>query len=103
MKHRDAPLRAQRPQLIFEFTSLVHRLVDKRLGDGFAEGSELAPAIAAHETLYPGEADAVDFDRLLVEHGHPCTVEDLADLLRAAAFIIVVAEHAEHWKRAGFD
>ena len=41
--------------------------------------------------------------RLLVEHDHARAVKDLADLLRLAAFVIVIAEHAEHRDGAGLD
>ena len=103
MKHGDAALGAQRAQRILELARLVHRLVDERLGDRLAERRQLAAAVAAHEAFDAGKADAVDLDRLLVEHGHPGLVQDARNLFRLAAFVIVVAEHAEHRDRAGAD
>ncbi len=103
MKHRDAALGTQGAQLVLELARFVHHFVDERLDDRLAERRELAAAEAAEESLHAGKADALDLDRLLVEHGHAGIAEDRADLLRLAAFVIVVAEHADDRDRASAD
>src|SRR3954452_5634919 len=103
MEHGDAALGAKRAELVLELTGLVHCFIDECLGDRFAERRQLAAPVAAHEALDPGKADALDLHRLLVEHRHARPVEDFADLLRAAAFVIVVAEDAEYRNRARPD
>src|SRR4051794_40100645 len=103
MKHRDAALGAQGAQLVLELARFVQRLVDEGLGDRLAERGELAAPVAAHEAFDAGEADAFDLHRLLVQYPHPGVVEDRRDLVRLAAFIIVIAEHADDRDRAGAD
>src|SRR5438128_11574973 len=76
MQHRDAALCPQSPQLVLELARLIHRLVDEQLGYGFAERRELAAAVAAHEALDAGKADAVDLVRLVVEQGHARAMQD---------------------------
>ena len=41
--------------------------------------------------------------RLSVEHLHPGVAQDMRDLLGAAAFVIVIAENADHRNRAGLE
>src|SRR5438874_8319926 len=95
MENGDAPLGAQRAERILELASLVHRLLDEGLDDRFAERRQFAAAISAEETFHAGETDSVDLHRLLVEHGHSGLVENVRDLLRLAAFVIMIAENSE--------
>src|SRR5207302_10263241 len=96
MQHGDAALRAQLPQLVLELARLAHRLVDKRFDQWLTERHQLAAAVAAEKALHPGKTNSVDLLRLFAEHGHAGLVEDARDLFGLAAFIIVIAEHAEH-------
>ncbi len=96
MEHRDAALGPELAQAVFQLASLIHRFVDEGFDDWLAERRELAATEAAEEALHAGEPDAVNFDGLLAEDCHAGAVEDLADLFGLAAFVIMVAEHAEH-------
>src|SRR5690348_13176772 len=100
MKHRDAAFGAKRPKLVLELARFIQRLIDEGLDNGLAERRELAAPEAAKKALHAREADAVDLMRLLVEHDHPCLVEDRANVLRLAALVVVVAEDSEHGNRA---
>src|SRR5689334_11856753 len=100
MEHGDAAVGAESPQRILELARFLHRFVDERLDDRLAERRELAAAEAAEEALHAREADTVDLMRLLVEDDHASAVKDLAHLFGTAAFVIVIAEHAEDGDRA---
>src|SRR6476646_1502423 len=96
MEHGDAAFGAQRSKLVLKLARLVQRFLHERLGDRFAERSELTATVSAHEALHAGEADAANLDRLLVEDDHPAFAEDSRDFFGLAAFIVMIAEHAEH-------
>ena len=101
MKDGDATFRAQGPQRILQLACFLHDFVNERFGNRFAKGGKFAASISSHEALDPCKAYSIDLVGLLVEHDHSRTRKDFADLLRLPAFVIVIAEDAEHWDGGG--
>ncbi len=89
------------PERIFEPHGFLDAFGDHRLDRRFAEGAEHMAAEAAGKALDAGKTDAVDLDRLTFQKMHARTLDDRRHLVHMAAFVIVVAEHADDGDGAG--
>src|ERR671921_93219 len=102
MKNDHGTLGPNMTHGILEPQRLVHGFIDELLHRWLAEIAQHAPPEAAGKSLDAHETDTIDFNGLPVEQLHARITQDMGDLFVRAAFVIMIAEHADDRDRAGF-
>src|SRR6185437_3812288 len=96
VQQRDAMLHRQSGQRRLELERLLHRLVHEVLDDLLTPRPERASSESTAEAAYAGEADAMKFPGVAIEHVHADVAQHLRDVALLIRLEVVIPEHADH-------
>src|SRR5437667_9924101 len=91
----DSLRRSQPGQRGLELERFFDGLMHESLDDVLSPGAQRSSPEAATESFHAPESDAVDLDRIAIQHGHTGIGQDLGDLVLFARFEVMVSKNAD--------